>query len=128
MRHISPILVLFFILGCSIDQLDGEGTLDAFTDDIEVVTDNVIACAASNESDDLVSVFLYPRDGATNIQYFETETTEVDKNDLKEYRPKSLPLKDVFNGYLKKYEVSLATDRWVIIAFDEGGKDISRTR
>ncbi|QCW98687.1 hypothetical protein FGM00_00570 [Aggregatimonas sangjinii] len=122
MRHISPVLSLFLILSCSTDQLDGEGTLDAFTDDIEVVPDNVIACAASNENDDLISVFLYPRDGAANIQYFETETTDVDKNDLKEYRPKSAPIKDVFNGYLKKFEVSLATDRWVIIAFDEGGK------
>ena len=120
--RITQLLILLLLGSCSTDQLDGEGTLDAFTDDIEIVLDNVIACAASNENDDLVSVFLYPRDGATNLQYFETETAEVDKNDFKQYRPRQLALKDVFNGFLKKYEVSVTDEKWVIVTFDEDGK------
>lgn len=115
-------MFLAFALSCSTDQLAGKGTLDEFTEDIEIVLDNVIACAASNENDDLLSVFLYPREGASNIQYFETENTEVDKNDFKAYTPKIFPLKDVFNGYLKKFEVAAANEKWVIVAFDEDGK------
>ncbi|MDB4292644.1 hypothetical protein N9954_04500 [Maribacter sp.] len=122
MIRIVPLLILFLILGCSTDQLDGEGTLDAFTADIEIVLDNVIACAASNENDGLVSVFLYPREGATNIQYYETETTDVAKDNFKNYIPRQLALKDVFNGYLKKFEASGANEKWVIVSFDEDGK------
>ena len=122
MMRIIVCAIVLLTLGCSTDQLDGEGTLEAFTVDIDIVLDNVIACAASNENDNLISVFLYPRDGATNIQYFETENAEVDKNDFKEYRPKTLSLIDVFNGYLKKYEVFATTEKWVIVTFDENGE------
>ena len=122
MRCTVFLLILFVCMGCSTDQLDGEGTLDAFANELEVVPDNVIACAASNENDNFISVFLYPRDGATNIQYFETETAEVDKNDFKNYQPRQLSLKDVFNGFLMKFEVSEATEKWVIVSFDEDGK------
>lgn len=122
MKYISPLLLILIFVNCSTDQLEGEGTLDAFTEDFEIVLDNVIACAASNENDNLISVFLYPREGATNIQYFETETIDVDKNDFKSYRPRAHELLDVFNGYLKKYEVSAVNEKWVIIAFDEAGK------
>ncbi len=117
-----PILVVLSILGCSTDQVGAEGTLEAFVEDIEIELDNVIACAASNENDDKVSVFLYPREGAANIQYFETENSSVDKNDFANYVPMILPLQDVFNGFLKKFEVASAVEKWVIIAFDENGK------
>jgi len=121
MRYIVPLLV-FFVLGCSVDQLNGEGSLDAFTEDVEIVLDNVIACAASNEDETTISVFLYPREGASNIQYFETESAAVDKNDFKAYRPKSFPLTDVFNGYLKKFDLPDTEEKWVIVSFDEDGK------
>ncbi len=122
MIRIIPILVVLLAFGCATDQLEGEGTLEAFANELEVVSDNVIACAASNENDDLISVFLYPRDGAANIQYFETETADVDKNDFKNYTPRQLALKDVFNGYLMKFEVAVLAEKWVIVSFDENGK------
>ncbi len=122
MRQSPLVLLILFIIGCSTDQLDGEGTLKAFTEEFDIEIDNVIACAASNENDNLISVFLYPRPGATNIQYFETETAEVDKNDFREYRPKLFSLTEVFNGYLKKFDVSAAAEKWAIVSFDEDGK------
>ncbi|NNE77284.1 MAG: hypothetical protein HKN31_09455, partial [Pricia sp.] len=111
--------VLFIILisgSCSTDQFQGNGSLEAALVGRDWVHDNVIACAASNENDDLVSVYLYPRDGATDIRYYETADQNVDKNDFKSYYPMEAPLLDVFNGYLKKFEVSATEEKWVIVS------------
>lgn len=112
----------FMLVSCSTDQVDNEGTLESFFEDSEVVMDNVIACAASNENDGLISVFFYPRDGATNLQYFETKNVDGNKNDFSSYKQKVVPLIDLFNGYLKKFEVSVSSEKWVIVAFEEEGK------
>ena len=34
----------------------------------------------------------------------------------------SAPLSNIFNGYLKKFEIGATEEKWVIVAFDEGGK------
>ncbi len=121
-RYGYLILAVLLVIGCSTDQVGTESTLEAFVEGIEIELDNVIACAASNENDNSVSVFLYPREGATNIQYFETENSAVNKNDFANYTPVTLPLQDVFNGFLKKFELASAVEKWVIITFDENGK------
>ena len=87
-----------------------------------VVLENVIACAASNENDDMVSVFFYPREGATNFRYFETENATADKNDFSNYYELHLAVADVFNGYLAKFEVAFMEEKWVVVTFDEAGK------
>jgi hypothetical protein len=97
-------------------------TLDSTLASKQVVIDNVIACAASNANDDLISVFFYPRPGTTNFTYFETVDETVDKNDFENYIPVEVPLRDVFNGFMKKFEVAASNEKWVIIAFDEAGK------
>ena len=70
----------------------------------------------------MVSVFLYPRPGVRNIQYFEAISPDLDKNDLDGYVPVLLNLMNVFNGYLKKFEVELVEEKWVIISFEEDNK------
>ena len=120
MKRIFPILFLI-IWGCSND-LDDENTLASLVNNQEIVLDNVIACAASNANDDLISVFLYPREGVTNIQYFETKTAEVNKNDFTAYSERLFSTTDVFNGYLIKFDVLADVEKWVIVAFDEEGK------
>ncbi len=122
LRFYFALMAILTGLGCSTDQLDGEGTLKAIVDGSETVLDNVIACAASNKDDNRVSVFLYPRDGSTNLRYFETDNAQVDKNDFGNYVEKTPPLLDVFNGFLKKFERAVSTEKWVIVSFEEEGK------
>lgn len=121
-RFCSPIIA-FLILSCSTDAENVLAlTLDSATASKEVVLDNVIACAASNAEDGLISVFFYPRPSTTNFRYFETEDATFDKNDFENYIPVEFPIRDVFNGFLKKFEVSSVNEKWVIVAFDEAGK------
>ncbi|TMU55818.1 hypothetical protein FGG15_15205 [Flagellimonas algicola] len=111
-------------MSCSSDneepQLDG--TLAGDLTDKEMVLGNVIACAASNEDPSVVSVFLYPRAGASNINFYETEHMEVDENNFSSYSKGAAELMDVFNGYLLKYEIVPDQEKWVIVTFEEDGK------
>ena len=116
------LIAVFTIAACSTDKDNFDGSLQSALTNLEVVPDNVIACAASNENDDLISVFLYPRDGATDLQYYETIDTQSDKNNFEEYYQLEVPLLDVFNGYLKKFEISASQEKWVIVSFKEDGK------
>ena len=115
-------LVLLVIAACSTDKENYDGTLQDELAGEELVRGNVIACAASNENDDLVSVFLYPRDGASDLRYYETLNAQADATDFKEYYPLEAPLLDVFNGYLKKFEIATSEEKWVIVSFKEDGK------
>lgn len=115
--------IVFLVLSCSTDaENELAPTLDSAIASKEVVVDNVIACAASNADDDLISVFFYPRPGTGNFTYYETEDASADKNDFENYIPVDFAIRDVFNGFLKKFEVSAVNEKWVIVAFDEGGK------
>jgi hypothetical protein len=79
------------LLGCSDDALQEDiNILENSLAGKNFVTNNVIACAALNQSNDNISVFFYPRPGVTNIQYFETENVEVDKNDFQNYMQYSI--------------------------------------
>ncbi len=109
-------------MACSEDAIEENISLQAVIENEEVVIDNVIACAASNEDPSVVSVFVYPRDGATNIRYFETEDTATDKNNFSAYSLVEPPVLDVFNGYLLKFEVRPSQEKWVIVSFEEEGK------
>ncbi len=123
MNRICSLIIVFMGIGCSTDkEQDLVFNLENSLSGKQVERDNVIACAASNENDDLVSVFFYPRDGVTNIRYYETENSKVDKNDFENYYPVEAAQVDVFNGYLKKFEVAVSEEKWVIVSFDENGK------
>ena len=120
MRRIL-VLGIGLLLSCS-DDLPEDSSLSSFIGTKEIVVDNVIACAASNPNDDFVSVFLYPRPGVTNIQYFEAIDEGIEKTDFDAYQIKVSPLLDVFNGFLQKFEVAINQEKWVIVSFEEDGK------
>lgn len=123
MLRFCSLIITFLILSCSTDAENIlASTLDSTLASKQVVLDNVIACAASNADDDKISVFFYPRPGTTNFRYFETSDTSVDKNNLENYISIEFPIKDVFNGFLKKFEITTVDEKWVIITFDEEGK------
>lgn len=107
-----------FLVSCSKD-LTEPTSLVSYIDSRDVVLDNVIACAASNQADDLVSVFLYPRTGASNIKYFETSSGVTDKNNFESYESIEAPLSNVFNGFMKKFDVAITEEKWVIVTFEE---------
>ena len=96
-------------------------TLAAITEGRQVVVDNVIACAASNEDPNVVSIFLYPRPGVTNINFFQTSNASVDKNDYSNYSLGTGEPQEVFNGFLLKYEVAPEEEQWIIVSFEEEG-------
>lgn len=115
------VLFIGLLLSCS-DDVPEDNSLASYIGNNEIVLDNVIACAASNQNDVLVSIFLYPRSGVTNIQYFEAANDNIDKNDFDAYEVKASSLLDVFNGYLKKFEVEIDKEKWVIVSFEEDGR------
>lgn len=120
---ISGLFAVFFI-SCSSDNEEPlpDGTLASDLRDKETVLGNVIACAASNVDSSVVSVFLYPREGASSINFYETEHAEVDENNFSLYTKGAAEEIDVFNGYLLKYEIEPDQEKWVIVTFEEDGK------
>ncbi|MEX0313373.1 MAG: hypothetical protein AB3N18_04285 [Allomuricauda sp.] len=117
-------IALLTFVSCSSDkeELLPVGILARDIDGKEIVKSNVIACAASNEDPNVVSVFLYPRAGASNINFYETESIAVDENDFSTYTKGDSDLIDVFNGYLLKYEIAPISEKWVIVTFEEDEK------
>ncbi len=121
-RHLF--LFAFLLIACSQeDDTNIEiNTLATAIEGREGVMGNVIACAASNEDSSVVSIFLYPREGVTNVNFYETAIAEVDDTDFSLYTRGEAPLIDVFNGYLLKYEVSQVAEKWIIVSFEEDGQ------
>jgi len=123
-RKIVFVLSVFFLLSCSsdetVEEIQETVVLANLLVDREVVIDNVIACAASNRDPNVVSVYLYPRPGVTNIRIFGTENITQDKNDFNNYTEiNSPPLEDFLNGYLLRYEVRPTQEKWVVAIFEE---------
>jgi len=116
-------LLPFLVVSCDSDdnQPLTDTTLETTLINREFVLDNVIACAASNENLNAISVFLYPREGVNNISFYETVSLETDKNDFSTYLKGEGELIDVFNGYLLKYEIASEQEKWVIVTFEEEG-------
>ncbi|QMU65594.1 MAG: hypothetical protein GKR88_15760 [Flavobacteriaceae bacterium] len=78
----------------------------------------VIACAASENQRESVSyIFYYPIEGATDIRYYETETTSVDSNDFSNYTMKSLQKEAVFGGKLERFVRLNSEESWSIVTF-----------
>jgi len=122
------LIVIVVFMGCTSDntiEADASAeqavSLAAVTEGRQVVVDNVIACAASNEDPSVVSVFLYPRPGVTNINFYQTSNAELDKNDFSNYELGTAEPIAVFNGFLLKYEVSPEQEQWIIVSFEEEG-------
>lgn len=116
------LFLLLVFIGCSDDKLTDVSSLDSFLKDEAVVKDNVIACAANSAEVGSVDVFFYPRVGAEDFRLFETNGANADKNDFLNYTEHVFPIHDVFNGYLKRFQVVAEQEKWVIIAFREDGK------
>ncbi len=125
---IKKLLFLFGILlfnSCSENETiaEPENLQEYITINNGKELDEVIACAASKNDNTSVSyVFYYPITGATNIQYFEAESSLVDKENFELYTPVSLEKQDVFNGYLERFIRNGTSETWCIVTFETEGK------
>ena len=89
----------------------------------ELKLDEVIACAASDESNkDISYIFYYPVPEAKEIQYFETSSTAIDKDDFSLYKPVVYNSEPIFNGYLERYIRNNTKEVWCVVTYKTEGK------
>lgn len=120
---ISYILFLFWLLSCTSETISTDTLQDVITANVHLQQDEVIACAASKQNDNQTTyVFYYPIPNATNIQYFETESVHVDKNDFSKYKKVSLEKEAVFNGYLERFVRNNTKEVWCVVTYHSEGK------
>ncbi|WP_298766307.1 hypothetical protein [uncultured Polaribacter sp.] len=83
----------------------------------------VIACAANaNANTNLVHIFYYPEDGATNVRYYELTSPELDKNNFSNYRRQSLNSESVFGGKLARFVRPSAVESWCLVTYFVAGQ------
>ncbi len=120
------ILICFFSFLSCVENEDIEvvKTLqDVIDNNSNLILGEVIACAGSKKSNNNISyIFYYPVPSANNIQFFETENINVDKNDFSKYKLKTLPKEALFNGYLERFVRGSSTEAWCIITYLTNGK------
>lgn len=125
MKRINVFLAcLFLFVACNSDDVirdQIDDTLATLVAQNTVEIDNVIACASGSVDPNEVIVYVYPRSGATDIRYFETENANVNKDEYQNYTEIDLPEEDFFNGYLKTFTRQTSEEKWVIISFRESG-------
>lgn len=126
MRRINVFLAcLFLLVACNSDDVASDqvgATLADLVAQNTVEIDNVIACASGSVNPNEIIAYVYPRPGATDLRYFETENANVDKDEYQNYMQIDLPEEDFFNGYLKTFTRQTLEEKWVIISFRESGK------
>lgn len=120
---------IFFFLACTFFSCSKE-EINLPTNLAELIAsksalelDEVIACAASKDQDNSSTyIYYYPIPGARNIQYFETNSVNVDPNDFANYHLAELPVEDVFGGYLQLFVRSGLDEVYSIVTFESEGK------
>ncbi|CAM1356461.1 hypothetical protein [Tenacibaculum halocynthiae] len=115
--------LVLLLLSCSKNEITTDTLQTYITQKSHLAKDEVIACAASDKNNTDVSyIFYYPILGATNIQYFETESVNSDKNDFTLYNKVSLEKEDVFNGYLQRFVRESKNEVWSIVTYESNNK------
>ena len=89
------------------------------TKKIEIVT---AFAANSSSSKSLSYIYYYPLVGASDMRYYETESTTVDENDFSNYRRKKLSDVAVYGGKLRRYSRTNDKESWSIVTYIVGDK------
>lgn len=115
MKHVVGSILVLMVISCLYSCGDKESiAADSLSDYIQkseltLIKDNLIACAAGGQKDFLedeekpTSIFFYPEGNAHTFKYFETDSGDIDSNDLSLYREKTLEEEPIFNGYLRRF-------------------------
>ncbi|PCE66301.1 hypothetical protein [Sediminicola luteus] len=112
--------LLFLSIGCQSDDDNGPITLASLLQNQQTEEGGVIACAASADLNQ-VFVFYYPEAGADNIRYFESPDASTAPKDWDSYSEVILETEPVFNGYLGRFVISPAQEKWVVVTFEKEG-------
>lgn len=124
-KKITLFLILLISISCTKEKLVivPQNLQEYLNLNSGLLADEVIACAASDAFDTSISyIFYYPLNGATEIQYFETENTSVNEKEFSLYKRRELPREGVFNGYLERYVRNDVNEVWSIVTFKTNGK------
>lgn len=125
--RLTSFLVLFFtIISCESDDASNLENTTKLSDAIVNLTienGGVIACAASNSlNSEIVQIYFYPEIGATNIKFFETNTTNINELDYENYQQLDIISEPFFNGYLRQFTRDFADEQWIIVTYELDGK------
>lgn len=125
---ISCIGLLFLLISCESDNavesivIENTSKLSEYIENRTVETGAVIACAASDAlQSDVVHVFYYLADGATNVQFFETNTIDIDQHDFANYRKLNLTATPLYEGFIYQFTRPFANEQWIVVTFELDG-------
>ena len=127
MKLIPYILIVILAFSCSSNDIEtliinNTNLLSADIENRAVELNSVIACAASDANNaDVVEVYFYPEQGASNFKLYETNTANVDANDFSNYRFVDLESLPFFNGTLLRFVRPFATEQWIVVTYELDG-------
>jgi hypothetical protein len=124
MKVLKLIIALSIITSCSNndDTVIAINILSDYVNGRIIETGAVIACAASEENTNVVLTFFYPEEGATNIQYFETEDETAVNSNFENYKRVRLESSPFFNGYLQFFKTTPSVEKWIVITYELDGE------
>lgn len=124
--YLFLILIVVFCISCSVDNdITIPRNLQEYIDTFNSKDlGNVIACAANADGNtSLTYVFYYPKEGATDICYFEADSLSIpNENNFESYKKISLTNEDVFGGKLQRFSRSGSDENWSIVTFILDGR------
>jgi len=121
------LFVFFLLILFSCKNDDNELTETILEDYLELNTDKtldeVIACAASNETNPTdVNVYYYPITGSSEFRYYETESTDLDPDDFSNYTLQDFPTEAILGGKLAQFSRTTDHEAWGIVTYLSDGK------
>lgn len=124
-KKITLILFLSICVSCTKEKVEivPQNLQEYLNINSGLIADEVIACAASDKIDATTSyIFYYPVLGASEIQYFETDNTNINEKDFSLYKKRTLQKEGVFNGYLERFVRNDVKEVWSIVTYKTDGK------
>lgn len=135
MKNFILFIVFLSIVSCKKETVklipDLMDNLEAYTElnpEFRLVRDSLIACAAGGQSQFLVdmerpiSIFFYPEGDAIEFVYFETDSINVDPDDLSNFHRVALPDEPILNGYLRHFKREAVDEEiWSRVTFVKDG-------
>lgn len=125
MNKFYILIWVLFIFSCTEDNgtdiiLDNEAILSDFLNGKNYIKDNVIACAATSESDaNHVKVYFYPEDGASDFKLYESFVNNNEGSDFSSYTFSGLLSEPFFNGTLSVFTTNSKAD-WFVVIYNVG--------
>lgn len=125
MRRIGKlkyVIICLIVNACTSDDnaelvLINDTILSQFLSAVVHEEDAVIACAASSEKNtNLVNVYFYPEEGASQFKLYETNESEIEGKDFSRYNFINLETKPLFNGALRFFETT-SNAAWFTVVY-----------